>query len=142
MSTEDTRTFVTALFDSWQNDGDTGPLLAALADDLRWTVTGTSPISGVTTSKQEYVERVYRQLDERLAQWPVPRVQRIVADGDWAVVLWHGADGLGKRGEDYVMDYTWWMRVQDGRVTEVVGFYDDVKVDELFAPTFSPAEAS
>lgn len=134
MGTQDTRAFVTAMFDSWQNDGDTGPLLAALADDLHWTVTGTSPIAGVYASRQEYVEGVYERLDERLERWPVPRVRQIVADGDWAVVLWHGAEGLGRRGEDYVMDYMWWMRVPDGRIREVIGFYDDVKVDPLFAP--------
>ncbi len=109
MGTQDTRAFVTAVFESWENDGD-------------------------TTSKQEYIERVYQPLDERLERWPVPRVLRIVADGDWAVVLWHGAEGRGRRGEDYVMHYTWWMRVRDDRVLEVIGFDDDANVNALFAP--------
>ncbi|MGD0068718.1 MAG: hypothetical protein ABSB76_35460 [Streptosporangiaceae bacterium] len=45
-STEQTRALVTEMFERWEQAGDTGPFLAALADDLCWTVTGSSPIAG------------------------------------------------------------------------------------------------
>jgi ketosteroid isomerase-like protein len=141
MDTEHTRALVTAMFERWEQEGDTGPFLAALADDLSWTVTGSSPIAGTYFSKAAYIEGVYRRLDERLEAWPVPRVRMIVADGEWAVVLWRGVEGRGRRGEDYTMDYTWWMRLADDKIREVIGFYDGEKVHALFRPdTASPPD--
>jgi uncharacterized protein len=81
---------------------------------------------------------VYRRLDERLESWPVPRVRLIVADREWAVVFWRGVEGRGRRGEDYTMDYTWWMRLAEDKICEVVGSYDGEKVTALFTPD-SPA---
>ncbi len=131
--TEQARALVEEMFDRWQNHGDTGPFLAALDEDLHWTVSGSSPIAGTYTSREDYMEGVYRRLDERLESWPVPVVGRILADGEWAVVLWRGEGGRGRRGEDYVMDYTWWMRIAGEKVVEVIGFYDNEKVGRLFA---------
>jgi uncharacterized protein len=133
VSTEQTRLLVTEMFERWEHHGDTGPFLSALADDLSWTVTGSSPIAGTYDSKAAYIEGVYQRLDSRLEHWPIPRVRRIVADGDWAVVFWRGVDGRGRRGEDYTMDYTWWLRIADGQIREVIGFYDGEKVAVLFA---------
>jgi uncharacterized protein len=107
--------------------------LAALADDLVWTATGTSPVSGVFHGKEEYVDKVYRPLDERLVTWPKPVVERIVAEGEWGVVQFGSRGGPGKNGTDYNMRYCWAMRVNDGLVREVVGYYDTAKVAELFS---------
>jgi uncharacterized protein len=133
-STEQTRALVTEMFERWEQAGDTGPFLSALADDLCWTVTGSSPIAGTYTGKAAYIQGVYQRLDSRLARWPVPRVQRIAVDDDWAVVFFRGVDGLGRRGEDYSQDFTWWMRVAGGQIREVIGFYDSEKVSALLAP--------
>jgi len=59
-TTAETRAFVTGLFSSIARRGnDWGPLLDALADDLEWTVTGSSPISGTYRGKADYVERCF-----------------------------------------------------------------------------------
>ena len=133
-STEQTRALVTEMFERWEQAGDTGPFLSALADDLCWTVTGSSPIAGTYRGKAAYLQGVYQRLDSRLERWPVPRVQRIAVDEDWAVVLFRGVEGLGRRGEDYSQDFTWWMRCGDGQIHEVIGFYDSEKVSALLAP--------
>jgi ketosteroid isomerase-like protein len=52
MNTEHTRELVTAMFERWEQAGDTGPFLAALADDLFWTVTGSSPDRGPTPARR------------------------------------------------------------------------------------------
>jgi ketosteroid isomerase-like protein len=64
---------------------------------------------------------------------PTPIVQRIIVDGDWATVLFDSTDGRGHNGTDYTMTYCWLMRVEDGLIREVIGFYDQVKVTALFA---------
>ncbi len=106
--------------------------LAALSDDVVWTATGTSAVSGTYRGKQAYIDGVYRRLDDRLASWPKPSVERIVADGDWGTVLFTSREGLGKNGIDYNMRYCWVIHVVDDRVHEVIGYYDTAKVNALF----------
>lgn len=133
-TTVETRAFVTDLFDTIARNGnDYGPLLDALADDLEWTVTGTSPIAGVYRGKADYVERCFGRLDERLARWPDATVTEIVVDGDIAVVFFSGTGGLGHNGTDYAMRYCWRMRVTGGRIRQVTGYVDTVVVTRLFS---------
>ncbi|VTU41431.1 Ketosteroid isomerase-related protein (plasmid) [Variovorax sp. PBS-H4] len=107
--------------------------LAGLAEDVTWTATGDSPVSGTFRGLAAYVEGVYRPLAARLARWPEPVVERITAEGQWGVVEFRGVGGIGHNGCDYSMRYCWSMRVENGLVQEVVGYYDQSKVHELFA---------
>ena len=107
--------------------------LDALAEDLIWTATGTSPISGTYRGRDAYIEGIYRRLDERLASWPRPHVERIIADGQWGVVEFSSTGGRGKNGTDYNMRYCWIIHVMNDRVVEVVGYYDTQTVTALFA---------
>ena len=134
MATSDAKTFLKGWFDRLEKTGWDGPtFLEALADDLSWTATGSSPVSGTYHGKQEYVDEVYEPLDERLASWPKPVVKRIIGEGEWAAVQFDSEGGKGKNGVDYNMQYCWLVRVSEGKVREVVGFYDQSKVAELFS---------
>jgi uncharacterized protein len=133
-ATEHTRWFLTDWFARLEATGfDGGVFLDALSDDLVWTATGTSPVSGTFRGKQSYIDNVWRPLDDHLVTWPTASVLRILADGEWAVVEFRGVGGLGRNGADYTLEYCWVVRVVDDRVREVVGYYDQVKVNELFA---------
>jgi uncharacterized protein len=133
-TTTTTRTFLTDWFDRLAATGfDASVFLDALADDLVWTATGESPVSGTFHGKQAYADGIWRRLDERLARWPRAQVLRILADGEWATVEFDGVDGLGHNGTDYSMRYCWLLRVQDDRIHEVIGYYDQTKVTELFS---------
>lgn len=107
--------------------------LAALDKDVIWTATGNSPISGTYRGREAYVEGIYRRLDARLICWPLAHVERIVADGAWGVVEFSSTGGLGTNGTDYNMRYCWVIHVSDTGVDEVIGYYDQQKVAELFA---------
>jgi uncharacterized protein len=107
--------------------------LGGLAEDLVWTATGTSPVSGTYRGRDAYIDGIYLRLDERLASWPRPRVERIIADGEWGVVEFTSTGGLGKNGTDYNMRYCWVIHVADDRIVEVVGYYDTQTVTALFA---------
>lgn len=121
-------------FDRLAESGFTADVfLGALSDDLVWTATGSSPISGTYTGKAAYVDGIYRRLDEKLASWPRPTVERIVAEGDWGAVQFTSTGGLGKNGTDYNMRYCWVIHVEADRVTEVIGYYDTAMVRDLFA---------
>jgi ketosteroid isomerase-like protein len=132
-ATENTRQFLTDWFARLETSGfDGGVFLGALSDDLIWTATGTSPVSGTFQGKQSYIDNVWRPLDDHLARWPRANVVRILADGEWAVVEFHGVGGLGRNGTDYTLQYCWVVRVVDDLVRAVVGYYDQTKVNELF----------
>lgn len=133
-ATPRTRAFLEDWFRRLADTGFDGQVfLAALADDVTWTATGHSPVSGTFHGKQEYADGVYHRLAERLETWPRPRVLRILADGDWGFVEFEGVGGRGTNGTDYTMRYCWVMRVEDDLVREVVGYYDQSKVAELFS---------
>ena len=125
--------FLTDWFDRLTESGFASDVfLGGLADDLVWTATGNSPISGRYEGLPAYVEGVYRPLDDRLSTWPQPRVERIIAAGEWGVVEFSSTGGVGKNGTDYSMRYCWVMHVRDDQVDQVIGYYDQVKVVELF----------
>jgi uncharacterized protein len=126
----DTRAVLNSVFEAWERR-DAGPFVAALADDLSFTVTGTSPIAGSYTGRDAYVAGVLDPIIERLDGMTSLRLVRLVVDGEWAATHLRGR-GTGKRGEDYNMDYCWMVRVVDRKIAEVVGFYDSVKVNALF----------
>jgi len=52
---------------------------------------------------------------------------------DDRVVEFHGVGGVDRNGTDHTLRYCWVVRVVDDRIREVVGYYDQVKVDELFS---------
>lgn len=131
LSSEKAREFLADLFQRVES-GDYTPLLEALSENLTWTVTGSSPISRVYQGKDDYVQNCYGALDQRLETWPGARVERLVVDGDWAVVFFQGVGGVDKNGTDYSMQYCWAMHVVGEQIDEVIGFYDGNKVSALF----------
>ena len=132
--TDATRAFLTDWFDRLAASGFSGEVfLGALSDDLVWTATGESPVSGTFRGKQAYADGIWRKLDDRLERWPRARVLRMIVDGEWATVEFDGVDGLGRNGTDYSMRYCWLLRVVGSQVVEVIGYYDQVKVNALFA---------
>jgi uncharacterized protein len=126
---------VSRLFAAWER-GDTVPFFSALAQDLTWTVSGRTPISGCYHGKIEYLEKVYRPLLAVFAGPTECRVRRIVAAGDTVVVEWHGRTPTRDRGL-YAQDYCWIIRVSDDcrAIREITGYFDTDRVNKLFAPS-------
>jgi uncharacterized protein len=67
-----------------------------------------------------------------LESLPVPIIDRIIVDCDWAAVNWHSEGVRGKNGANYDMSYAWSMRVEEGKIVEVIGWYDGAKVTAVF----------
>ncbi len=128
-----TRTFITNLFSDFAHKGLGSHFLDSLSDEVVWTATGSSPLSGRYVGKKAYQDQVLAKLRERLQTSVKPQVDLILADGDWATVYFHTTDVKGHNGVDFSMSYCWLMRVEDGKIVEVVGFYDQKKVCDLFA---------
>jgi uncharacterized protein len=130
----DTGAFLRSWFEQLAESGwTTEVFLSALSDDIVWTATGSSPVSGTYHGLAAYTAGVYRPLDEHLESWPRPTVERVVAEGAWGVVEFSSTGGRGKNGVDYNMRYCWVIHVENNLVTEVTGYYDTANVDALFA---------
>jgi len=75
---------------------------------------------------------VYRPLDHKLAIWPKPAVERVIANGDWGTVQFSWTGGLGTNGTDDNMSHCWVMRREGERIAAVIG-YDDTARSSIFS---------
>ncbi|WP_236795015.1 nuclear transport factor 2 family protein [Amycolatopsis sp. GM8] len=132
-TTAETRRTVERVFADVAESGFAGTFVDALADDLVFTATGTSPIAGRYESKTEYQAKVLARLHERLATPIRARIEQTIVEGEWATVRFRSHDVRGTNGTDFSMQYCWVIRVVAGRITEITGFYDTKKMNDLFA---------
>ena len=132
-ATAATRALIERIFGAYER-GDSQPLFESVADDVHWTIRGSNPLSGEYRSKREFLEATYERLAAVLEGPVQPRVRRIVAEGDVAVVEWQG-HATSIAGRPYDNDYCWVMRVADERIVEVTAYFDGALVEELFRTT-------
>lgn len=132
MSQEDSnRQIVLDAFAAWA-EGDGGAVFALLTDDVRWTVIGSTAISGTYTSRQAFLEQAAGRLGAKLAGAIAPRVVGVIAEGDLVVVQWEGRAET-KSGRPYHQVYCWVMRLAGGRVTEGTAYLDTQLIAEVLS---------
>jgi ketosteroid isomerase-like protein len=104
-------------------EGNSQPLVAHMADDVRWVITGRSAWSQTWVGKQAVIQNLFGLLRERIAGRIriVPR--QLVADGDTVVVEGRGANTT-RDGAFYDNSYCWVIRLQDGQIKELREYAD------------------
>ncbi len=125
------RELVADIFNTWEA-GDSSAFFNALADDMQWTAIGSTPISGASHSKSEYMARTYSPLLKVFSGPTLCKVKRLMADGDLVTVEWHGETPL-LAGGVYINDYCWVIRAKDNKMVEVTGYFDTASVNALFS---------
>ncbi|HKY64030.1 MAG TPA: nuclear transport factor 2 family protein [bacterium] len=115
--------FISDLFRRIEADGDWNTLFEALSDDIVWTVTGTSPVTGVFKGKQACVEGLILPVQKTMAEPFRCQIQRILVEGDAAVVLWKGSSTT-KTGLPYRQEYCWILELKDRKIVSVRAFFD------------------
>ena len=113
-------------------DGDSGPFFDLIADDVKWTVIGTTPASGVYRSKQEMFDRSIEPLMDRLEDGLKTKFVDMVGEGD-KVFLRFEASGVAKTGMPYEQAFCWAMVMRDGRIVEIVDYLDTDLLRRIFA---------
>ena len=111
-----------AAFEQWEQ-GDSRPFFALVADDVRWTVTGSTGISGTFHSKGAFVTQAAGLLTKRFAGPLVAKLVDVSADGDKVFVQWEGS-AVSVTGVDYEQAYCWVLSMRDGRVVEALAYLD------------------
>lgn len=116
-------------FQAWRDE--TGSVFDLLAPDARWTIVGNAPVSRTYSSRQEFLDIVIRPFNARLSRRLIPAVRGIYADGDMVIALFD-AEGIARDGKPYKNTYTWYMRMRDRQIIEVIAFFDTLEFTDLW----------
>jgi len=128
---QENRRLVRQAFGPWER-GDSGPFFDLIADDVHWTVIGSTVASGVYESKQALIDGAFRPLLEVLEGPLETKLHDVSVDGD-KVFLEFESHGRSKNGVDYHQQYCWSMRMREGRIVEIVAYLDTDLLVRVFA---------
>lgn len=129
--TEGNRRAVREAFGHWEQ-GDSKPFFALVADDVNWTVIGTTPVSATFTSKQAFMDAAVGGLTARLKGPIMATITNVLADGDHVVLQWVGDTTHRTTGAPYHQTYCWVLRFGDGQIREVTAYLDTELVSAMF----------
>ena len=104
--------------------GNVQPLLDSLADDVEWTIIGSTALSGTSRGKQEVIDKLLKPLRARLADGPIMfQPERFIAEGEYVVMQAEGR-ATALSGKPYNNTYCIVCRIVDGKVKEMVDYID------------------
>jgi ketosteroid isomerase-like protein len=130
MGAAENKKMVREAFEAWSG-GDGRPFFKLVADDVRWTVIGTTPISRTYNSKREF-RGALSAMSEHLASELKVVVRDVIADGDKVAVQFE-SHAKGRNGTAYDQTYCWMLRLAEDKVREVTAYLDTELVSKLFA---------
>ncbi|MEM8631183.1 MAG: nuclear transport factor 2 family protein [Pseudomonadota bacterium] len=126
-----TKALLREAFRPWEA-GDSGPFFEMIAEDVTWTVIGTTSVSGVYQSKTELIDKAFGPLMERLGGDLKTRFVNLALEGDRAY-LEFTSSGLSKKGVAYEQVYCWAMTLRDGQIVEIIAYLDTDLLVRVFA---------
>lgn len=116
-------------FDAWR-DG-TGSVFDLLEPTAQWTIVGNAPVSKTYPSRQAFLDAVITPFNARMSRRLIPSVRDIYADGDMVIALFD-AEAIARDGKPYRNTYTWYMRMRDERIVDVIAFFDTIEFTDLW----------
>lgn len=105
--------------------------LGRMAEDVRFTLIGTTKLSGVFTSRKEFVDRVMAPLGAQLEGALTITVDNMIAEGDNVVVQSHGKSST-RKGIPYNNTYCQIFRIDGGKIKEMTEYLDTELVTRAF----------
>jgi uncharacterized protein len=115
--------------------GDGTALQGLLDDNVEWTITGNSLVSGTTHNRAELNVKVLDPFGARFSQsqdrFRPRKINGIYADGD-AVIAYLDASGTANDGKPYANSYVWILNMRDDKAVRVTAFFDSIAFDELW----------
>ena len=130
MSAAENKQIVSKMF-AELSKGNSAAFLDALADDVKFTLQGTTKFSGTFNGKQELAAKLFGPLTEALEQMIVLTPYNVIADGDYVVMQTHGK-AVTKSGKPYNNSYCQIFRFVGGKVKEVTEYLDTALVEDTF----------
>ena len=130
MGAAENKKLIQDTFNEWSR-GDGQAFFNLLADDVTWTVIGSTAVSRTYKSKQEFLEGAVRPLGEKLRGAIQPSLLDILAEGHKLALQWEG-HAVGKNGTPYEQTYCWVMRIENGKVREGTAYLDTELIRQLW----------
>jgi uncharacterized protein len=116
------------------SQGNAQTFLDALAEDVRWTISGTTAWSGTYHGKKTVLSEVFLPVFSQYAEPYRANATRLIADAEHVVVEARGCTTT-KSGRSFDNAYCYVFHLADGIVDEVVEYCDTLYVSEkLDAP--------
>jgi ketosteroid isomerase-like protein len=112
-----------------------------LAEDVRWTIIGTTAWSRTYEGLHAVREELMRPLFAQFADRYTNKATRIVAEGDVAVIECQGR-AKAKTGKAYDQSYCYVCRVAEGKVRELTEYLDTELLSTALEPPQSPQTAA
>ena len=108
--------------------GNSKPFLESLADDVQWTIVGTTSWSRTFQGKERVLAELLTPLRTRLVDRVRVTAHRFIAEGDHVVVEARG-QSTTKAGRPYNNTYCWIYRFANGKVQELTEYLDTQLVE-------------
>ena len=99
------------------------PFVESLADDICWTIIGSTKWSGTYRGKQAVLNELLKPLFSQFADQYTNTAHRFIAEDDYVVVECRGRVTT-KSGAPYNNTYCWICRVADGKLQELTEYLD------------------
>ena len=116
--------------------GNTQPLLDSLADDVQWTIIGSTELSGIYHGKREVTDNLLARVRARLATPITFTIDRLIADGEYVAMQARG-QATAVTGLPYNNTYCIVARIVNGQIREMTDYIDTELVTRalLSSPT-------
>jgi ketosteroid isomerase-like protein len=111
--------------------GNAEAFLGNMADNVRFTIIGTTKYSGTCNGKQELVEKVLKPLTAQLEGGITLTPENFIADGDYVAMQARGK-ATTTSGKPYNNTYCQVFRIANGKVQEVTEYLDTELVTSAF----------
>jgi ketosteroid isomerase-like protein len=103
--------------------GNSRPFIELLADDVQWTIIGSTAWSRTYEGKQSVLDDLLRPLSKQLHGRNIIAAHRFIAEDDHVVVEARGRNSTVD-GVRYHNQYCWVFRLTEGRVRELIEYTD------------------
>ena len=111
--------------------GEDGAFWRLLAEDVQYSVIGSTRASGSYNGRKAFFEGALRPMGALLAVGARPVEYDIIAEGSRVVLMWSGK-GTMLNGAPYDNSYCWVLDVHEGRVVRIKAYLDTELVTALF----------
>lgn len=107
-------------------------MFALMADDVRWTIMGTTKFSHAMNGKQEILDKLLKPITAELESMGTSIDDNIIAEGDFVVLQQHALGRKTKTGKPYNNQYCLVYKVIDGKIKEITEYLDTELVTSAF----------
>jgi ketosteroid isomerase-like protein len=112
--------------------GNSQAFMDAMADNVRFTICGTTKYSGTFNGKQEFISKVLAPLSAQLEGGLTITPDNFIAEGDFVAMQARGKSNT-KSGGTYNNNYCQIFKIANGKVQEVTEYLDTELVTKAFS---------